>query len=181
MEYQLSLTDQKFCAWCSGILLWKESFAACQSCGKHLFLNPRPCTAIFVLHENNILFLKRSIEPKKGFLDLPGGFVDLEDESIEDGAIRELDEEIGINIKKTSLSYIGSNLYRKYSYQGVAIPTLTSYFLTSVSLQRSKSIQLDHENSDFTWIPLQKIKDHELAFDVYWEMIDILRADLAAT
>lgn len=179
METGLKMTDQKFCAWCAGQLVWNDIFATCQNCNRNLFLNPRPCTAIFVQFENDILLLRRSIEPQKGLLDLPGGFVDIDDESLEDGAVRELKEEIGINIDRDRLQYIDSNGYHAYEYQGVLLPNLIAYFSVSITKEQSRKLVLDGENSEFVWIDLADIESHKIAFDCYWPMINKLKNTLS--
>ncbi|MDN5274714.1 MAG: hydrolase [Candidatus Saccharibacteria bacterium] len=53
------------------------------------------------MQDDKVLFGIRNIEPHKGKLNLPGGFLDY-DETAEQAAIREVKEELGIDIKLTS-------------------------------------------------------------------------------
>jgi ADP-ribose pyrophosphatase YjhB (NUDIX family) len=46
---------------------------------------------------NGLIVIRRNIEPQKGTLNLPGGYLDL-DETWQQGACRELHEETGIHI-----------------------------------------------------------------------------------
>lgn len=176
MKQPLKLNDQKYCSWCGSELEWNKDFAVCSGCAKHQFLNPRPCTAVFVIYNHRVLLLKRSIEPKIDLLDLPGGFVDVGDESMERGALRELKEETSLLLNESELKYLGSSLYKGYIYQGIQIPTMTSYFIASVTRQQAASIQLDHENSEYFWIDINKIAKEDLACETYWLMIDKLKA-----
>jgi len=58
--------------------------------------NPLPAVAVLVLNsKDQLLLVKRSVEPAKGTWCLPGGFIEV-DESIEEAAVRELEEETGI-------------------------------------------------------------------------------------
>ncbi len=65
------------------------------------YKNPTPVAVVLVplySHYDNkikLLLIRRNIEPKKGMLAFPGGFVN-EGESIETAALRELEEETGI-------------------------------------------------------------------------------------
>lgn len=176
MKQPLNLNNQQYCPWCSSKLKWNKDFAVCSSCGKHQFLNSRPCTAVLVENNHKILLLKRSIEPKLGLLDLPGGFVDIDDESIEQGALRELKEEVSLKLNQGALTYLASSLYNNYLYQGVRIPTMTSYFTASVTDQQAEHIRLDHENSEHIWVDIDRVNEHELAFETYWPIIDRFKA-----
>jgi 8-oxo-dGTP diphosphatase len=92
--------EKRFCPWCGGRL---ERIAHdnrmrffCAACNKPLYENPLPATAAVVLSENDqLLLVKRGMEPKKGEWCLPGGFVEL-DEGPAQGVVRELAEETGL-------------------------------------------------------------------------------------
>jgi bifunctional NMN adenylyltransferase/nudix hydrolase len=55
-----------------------------------------------VLKSGHVLIVKRKSNPGKGLYSLPGGFL-AQEETIEQGAIRELIEETGIKVPKTEL------------------------------------------------------------------------------
>lgn len=64
--------------------------------------------------------MKRATHPKKGFWDLPGGFIDFR-ETAEDSMFRELSEEL--QIRPTNLRYFSS--YEDiYTYKGIGYHTL---------------------------------------------------------
>jgi bifunctional NMN adenylyltransferase/nudix hydrolase len=57
-----------------------------------------------VVQSGHVLLIERKAIPGKGLWAIPGGFFDVEkDECIEDGIIRELDEETGIKVPKPVL------------------------------------------------------------------------------
>jgi ADP-ribose pyrophosphatase YjhB (NUDIX family) len=58
--------------------------------------------------EKRILLVKRSVEPKKGYWCLPGGFMEL-DETPEQCALRELKEETGLSGKIKLLLGVRAN------------------------------------------------------------------------
>jgi 8-oxo-dGTP diphosphatase len=69
----------------------------CRTCDTIHYENPLPATAAVVLdHDEQLLLVKRGMEPGKGKWGLPGGFVEL-DESPGDGVLRELTEETGLH------------------------------------------------------------------------------------
>jgi len=89
-----------FCPYC-GEKVIEKSFGGrnhryCQKCDRIHYENPLPATAALVLnHRNQLLLVKRLIEPAKGKWCLPGGFIEI-DETIEEAVLRELKEETGI-------------------------------------------------------------------------------------
>lgn len=91
----------------------------------HQYKNPVPTTAvIFENKKGEILLVRRARPPKKGWWDLPGGFVGY-NESFEEGAIREIKEELGVSVSR--LRYINSH-YNLYLYKGVYYHTLCVNF-----------------------------------------------------
>ncbi len=83
-----------------------ETRLHCPACGLVIYDNPAPtATAIVTRDDGAILFTRRAIEPAFGMLDLPGGFIELE-ESPEQAVKRELMEETGLEIELTG--YLGT-------------------------------------------------------------------------
>ncbi|PIS27136.1 MAG: NUDIX hydrolase [Candidatus Marinimicrobia bacterium CG08_land_8_20_14_0_20_45_22] len=69
----------------------------CPACKAVLYENPIPSVAILAENDRNeILLVKRNVEPGKGGWSLAGGFIEM-GETPENGAIRELKEETGLN------------------------------------------------------------------------------------
>jgi len=91
---------ERFCPYC-GERLIEKTFGGrvrsyCTKCDKIHYKNPLPAVAVLVLNQKNqLLLVKRSVEPAKGMWCLPGGFIEI-DESIEEAALRELEEEAGL-------------------------------------------------------------------------------------
>lgn len=84
---------------------------SCKHCHNVTYLNPIPCVItlveIFNTENTGALLVRRAIEPEKGKLALPGGYLEL-GETWQEGAARELKEETGlvINPKDIYLSSI---------------------------------------------------------------------------
>ena len=62
------------------------------------YKNPTPTVDTIIQKNSQILLVKRKKEPFKGYLVLPGGFVN-EGERVEDAAKREIKEETSLDIE----------------------------------------------------------------------------------
>lgn len=79
----------------------------CVECGSIHYQNPLIVVGCIVIHEGKILLAKRGISPRKGKWNLPCGFME-NDETAENGAIREVFEETGIRVEITQLHTVYS-------------------------------------------------------------------------
>jgi len=70
----------------------------CSSCGNTSYMNPLPVAVMLVPVEEGVIVVRRNIEPQKGTLTLPGGYIDF-GETWQEAARRELLEETGIEIR----------------------------------------------------------------------------------
>jgi len=118
----------KYCPACGGenFSFNGEKLFTCDSCSFHYYINPAPAVAVIIeASDGRIVVTRRKHEPQAGYLDLPGGFVDMM-ESAEDAAKREVMEELGVAIKK--LYYIGSSP-NEYFYKGLSYFTCDMGFV----------------------------------------------------
>jgi ADP-ribose pyrophosphatase YjhB (NUDIX family) len=84
------------CSYCGARFLALELWPiTCHSCGNSNYLNPIPVVVMLVPVGDGLVVARRNIEPRKGTLVLPGGYLDL-GETWQEGAVRELYEETGI-------------------------------------------------------------------------------------
>jgi 8-oxo-dGTP diphosphatase len=92
-----------FCNYCHGSLITRhiegKDRQVCESCGTIYYENPLPAVSVIVANEKReLLLVKRAREPAKDMWCFPIGFAE-SGESIEDAALRELEEEAGIQGK----------------------------------------------------------------------------------
>jgi len=87
---------------------------------------PRACAGMVVLRGRDILMLRRAHRPQRGFLDIPGGFMEA-NESMEAAARRELREETGLTLGRVrALGFY----WDRYFLKGFGwFPTLNFYYL----------------------------------------------------
>lgn len=114
---------------------------------------------VVVVNENNkILIIKRSKDEdsKQNYWDLPGGHIDDDDKSIEDGAIRELEEETCLKSDKKDLVYVSkveTNDADKYFYT-------TNKWSGEVNFKENPKTGVI-EHSDSKWVDVEDIKDNK--------------------
>ena len=144
----------KYCPKCGSELFEEHNAKSkhCSSCGFTYYQNPSSATAAFILNsKGELLVVQRGKEPAKGTLDLPGGFVD-NDETGEQGIIREIKEETGLDIKEVEYLFSIPNIYR---YSGMAIHTLDMFYLCHAD--EDTEIQAADDAAAGSWIPLRQV------------------------
>jgi ADP-ribose pyrophosphatase YjhB (NUDIX family) len=70
----------------------------CPACGSAYWANSAPAVQGLLVRDGRVLIGKRKIEPRKGYWDLPGGFLEEGEEPIA-GLRREFLEETGLEVE----------------------------------------------------------------------------------
>ena len=156
----------KFCPRC-GSPHWTEHNVKskhCDDCGFTYYANPSSSTAAFIIRRGSngqpeLLVVRRGKEPAKGTLDLPGGFVDM-DETGEEGMLREIREETGLTI--TSCRYLFS-IPNRYLYSGMLIHTLDMFFLCQP--EDGAQPQAADDAEECQWIALSEIHAEDFGLE----------------
>ncbi|MCC5920782.1 MAG: NUDIX hydrolase [Cyclobacteriaceae bacterium] len=74
----------------------------CNSCGMVHYVNPNMVVGTLTYKNDQVLLCKRDIEPRKGYWNVPAGFLEL-GETVEEGALRETMEEANANVELKQL------------------------------------------------------------------------------
>lgn len=92
------------CSYCGTRFPITEVFPiTCNACGQVTYSNPIPVAVLLVPVDKGILVIRRGIEPEKGKLALPGGFIET-GETWQEGGVRELREEAGVIVSPDHVS-----------------------------------------------------------------------------
>ncbi len=149
----------KYCPRCGSpnFLYKKTDSFECADCDFVFFVNAVSAVTCIIRNEaREILLTTRKNNPGAGLLDLPGGFVDIK-EKAEDTVIREIKEELGLDI--TAARLVGT-YPNEYLYSGIIVYTLDLCFECEVkNLEQAKAADdvLDFDFYNIKDIDLEKI------------------------
>lgn len=117
-----------------------------------------------VRRKNKLLFIKRN-----GFWDIPKGKLE-EDESPEEGALREIEEECGISGMRIQKPIIET--YHTYDFRGV--PTLKKTYWYALEYAGSKEVvgQLEEGITKVKWFKLDDLQ--QVRENTYGSIIQVL-------
>lgn len=101
----------------------------CERCSFTYYFNASAAVAALIFDaDGRMMLTRRAIEPHIGMLDLPGGFIE-PGESAEEALIRELYEELGVQVR--SLTYFCS-FPNEYPFSGLSVSTLDLAFIVII-------------------------------------------------
>lgn len=95
-----------FCSYC-GVAFGTTTYPrTCAGCKTTIWSNPIPVVVVLVPviadGKKGLLVIRRGIEPRKGFVAIPGGFLE-DHESYREGGAREVREETGVALEPSSI------------------------------------------------------------------------------
>jgi 8-oxo-dGTP diphosphatase len=123
--------------------------------------NPIPVVDVIIQQDSEVLFAKRKKEPFKGYLGLPGGFVNI-GETVEDAARREVKEETSLDIELTDILGVYSDPQR--DPRGHIMSTV--FIGRVLSNKNVKDMATAQDDAlEIEWIDLSTIDKKNLAFD----------------
>ncbi|PJE44409.1 MAG: NUDIX hydrolase [Flavobacterium sp.] len=121
----------------------------CKDCDFVLYHNIAAAVALVFTFEDKILFTLRNVDPDKGKLDLPGGFID-PGETAEEAACRETAEELGLEIAPSDLKYITTSP-NHYLYKNVAYRTMDIFYECQLSSD-ALAVKAEDEIQELVWL-----------------------------
>ncbi|MDB5161422.1 MAG: hydrolase family [Candidatus Saccharibacteria bacterium] len=161
----------KYCPKCGHRADKQTNHLHCPNCGHDYYFNPKPVTSVILKNENDeYLFVIRAAEPRKGYLDFPGGFAE-NGETLEECSVREVKEELGVKV--SNLKYLSAHV-DTYLYQGVRS------YVTGVAytgdLPKNAKLKPADDVAGWELHALADVPMDRLAFPSMPEMIAVLKA-----
>jgi ADP-ribose pyrophosphatase YjhB (NUDIX family) len=133
----------------------------CNDCNFQYYHNIAAAVALVFTFEDKILFTVRNVDPDKGKLDLPGGFID-PSENAEQAACREIKEELGLDLQISQLKYITTSP-NNYLYKNVPYRTVDIFYEVNLNKQEVEVAAKD-EIESLIWKNRSEIVLDEIGF-----------------
>jgi len=143
----------------------------CKRCGFRYFINMSASVAAIIRNDRNeVLFTIRKHEPAAGMLDLPGGFVD-PGETAENAIIREVYEELNLNINKIEFAATFTN---KYIYEKIEYETLDLVF--NCEVQSFQDMRVDDDVSGYVFRDSTSVQQDEIGLESIRKILNHLNS-----
>ena len=168
------MIKKKYCHFCGDRLTEKFHEGRvrlfCNSCQSPIYENPVPASCLVTIDEQErLLLVRRSVDPKKGWWCLPGGFMELQ-ETPEEAGLRELAEETGLSGKIDMLLGVTSNHSTAYT-----TVMLTGFLIRSYN----GDLYAGDDADDARWFAYEDLP--EIAFDSHKKFIKLYYSAYAYT
>lgn len=98
----MSFQRNSHCSFCGRAFTEINWPRTCAQCGNVSFLNPVPVAVLVVPVDDGVLTVRRNIEPRKGALALPGGYINY-GETWQAAGAREVFEETGMRLNPETI------------------------------------------------------------------------------
>lgn len=152
------LDQFRYCPKCGSIdfKINNEKSKRCGNCSFVYYFNSCAATVAFILNEaNELLVCRRAKNPAKDTLDLPGGFIDM-NETAEEGIAREIKEETTLDVIQANYLFSLPNIY---TYSGFDVHTLDMFF--SCRVDSDGVLHASDDVAEAFFLPLDKINPQD--------------------
>lgn len=123
----------------------------CQNCATIHYSNPKLVVGCLIVDQGKILLARRGIEPRKGFWNLPCGYLENQ-ETVQQGALREVYEETGATVKL-------EHLHTVYN-----LPHANQVYLIFLARMVDDYYHTTPESTEISFFAFENIPWEEIAF-----------------
>lgn len=99
-------SEVNYCIRCGTALITAERFGrhhrVCPACSWIYFADPKVAAAALIQQDNQVLLVRRAVDPLRGYWTLPAGFIDAGEDPVE-AVKRECQEETGLSVEVVRL------------------------------------------------------------------------------
>lgn len=147
----------KYCCYCSATLVIRipeddnRERYVCPDCETIHYRNPRIVAGCLPVYEDQVLLCKRSIEPRYGYWTLPGGYMELDETTLQ-AAKRETLEEANARVDVQML------------YTIINLPHVNQVYMMYLSRLTDLDFSAGDESSEVRLFSEEQIPWDELAF-----------------
>lgn len=169
------LTDFIYCPHCgSNAFTENDAYSKrCPKCGFTFYPNAAAATvAVIVNSHDELLCIRRKREPARGTLDLPGGFVD-PGESITDGLLREVREELGAEVERFEFLFSRPN---EYPFAGHTVHTADAFF--RCTLRDETCVRAGDDAEEVLWIAISNLCPEEFGLYSVRQGVTLIKEQL---
>lgn len=164
------LDGWKHCPVCATPVEPENGRVECPECGFVTFAHSKPTASAVVADDvGRVLLSRRAHDPAAGRWDLPGGFLD-EDENPRDCVTRELREEAGIGLAGLQLLGIWMD---RYEYKRRIVATLNVYYSARIAEGTPEPAD---DVAELRWFAPDDVPMAELAFGHITDVLSAWRA-----
>ena len=133
----------------------------CNDCGFVYYHNIAAAVAVILKFKDKILFTVRNVDPDKGKWDLPGGFID-PNENAQEAACREIKEELGLDLQPSDLIFVTTSP-NNYLYKNVPYRTMDLFFECELPSDKI-TITAEDEIKELLWVKTSEIDLNKIGF-----------------
>ncbi|WED29549.1 NUDIX domain-containing protein [Vibrio sp. DW001] len=133
----------------------------CSECSFALFQNVATAVMVAICCKDEVLIATRARNPGLGMWDFPGGFVD-PDETLEQAILRELYEELDLELDLGDAIYVSSNP-NTYPYKEITYKTCDTFFV--VELDEKPAMTPQDDVAGINWIAITDVDLNNFAFE----------------
>lgn len=135
-----------------------DAGAKCPDCGRAWYHNSAPTAGIVLVDGDRALITQRAREPEKGRFDIPGGFLE-EDEDPVSGVTREVKEELGLEAN-VALSDLVQMVPHPYGDDGDWVLAIGF-----IGKHPGGEPETGDDVAAFRWVTLDDVDDIDFAWD----------------